>query len=158
MKKKILSILTVLAVGILVLSGFGVSAVTSSKAIMDNHPPDAPKITGPTNIPPGTYEFTFNATDPDGDNVSYCIDWDDGTYEEWTDFYPSGEEITRSHAYDFTGDFIIRAIAGDIHGLVGPEGWFWVRIWLSRQMINPIFFQFLERFPILNRFLTLLIK
>jgi hypothetical protein len=28
-----------------------------------------------------------------GDNVSYLINWNDGT-QEWTDYYESGEEIT----------------------------------------------------------------
>ena len=139
-----------------------------------NHPPSAPSITGPgsapsgsikvivknpANFPPGTpIEFRFEAIDPDGDNVSYLIAWDDG-YEEWTDFYPSGEEITRSHTYNLYGTFEITARARDIHGLVGPEGTLPVTMSKStQQSTNPLFLRFLERFPLLERFLFLLIK
>ena len=115
-------ILPLIIVGILVLSGFGVAAVTSSKATMDNHPPDAPFIDGEKGVIIGVeFDYYFNATDPDGDNVSYYIDWGDTNAEE-TAFHASGEEVAVSHTYDFTGDIVISARAKDIHGLVGPEG------------------------------------
>ena len=130
--KKIMSILTILVVGILVLSGFGVAAITSNKATtvtnnlatMDNHPPDAPKVTGPYFTKVGIpYECTIRAIDPDGDNVSYQIDWADGDISEWTVWYPSGEEITQSHYYSEQGHFSIKARAKDIHGAIGDWGY-----------------------------------
>lgn len=151
--KKIMSILTVLVVGILVLSGLGVAAVSYNKATtvtnnlttMDNQPPGKPWINGPIFEKPGTYEWTFKAIDPDGDNVSYCIDWDDGNIE-WTGLYPSGEEVTRSHTYKVIGEYVIRAKAKDIHGAEGPWGELMVSFPRGRQNINPIFFRFLGRF------------
>ena len=79
-----------------------------------NHPPKAPKITGPgsvpsesikvivenpVNSPPGeTIEFKFEAIDPDGDDIRYHIDWGDGIYEI-TEFYPSDVEVKVNHTY-----------------------------------------------------------
>ncbi|KAA0001587.1 MAG: hypothetical protein FE048_05275, partial [Thermoplasmata archaeon] len=44
-----------------------------------NNPPDAPSIIGPTEGKIRTeYEYTFVATDPDGDDVYYWIQWGEG--------------------------------------------------------------------------------
>ena len=126
-------ILPLFVVGILVLSGLGVVALPREYATMDNQPPGKPWINGPTFERPGTYEYTFKAIDPDGDNVSYCIRWDDGTDEEWTGLYPSGEEVTRSHTYKEMGAYVIRAKAKDIHDAEGPWGELMVRFTRSTQ-------------------------
>ena len=34
------------------------------------------------------------ATDPDGDNVLYYIDWGDGTNSGWLGPYPSGQQAS----------------------------------------------------------------
>ena len=159
MKKKILSILTVLAVGILVLSGFGVAAVTSSKATMDNHPPDAPFIDGEKGVIIGVeFDYYFNATDPDGDNVSYYIDWGDTNAEE-TAFHASGEEVAVSHTYSRMGAYTITAKAKDIHGAMGPEGTNPVEVPRSKRMTNPLILRLLERFiecfPLLEKLLNI---
>ena len=69
-----------------------------------NNPPEAPLIDGP---PSGKvdveYEYTFNATDPEGDPVMYFIDWGDND-TEWTEFSDSGEEITLKHSWIEEGD------------------------------------------------------
>ncbi len=131
----------VLAVGIIVLFiGVGIhpvfANVVNKSLVDDNHPPYAPAIDGPKLGRPGTHEWTFCATDPDGDNVSYQIDWDDGTYENWTDFYPSGEVITRRHTYNIYGDFELDAYAKDIHGLIGPKGTYPVIMTKSKHTVN----------------------
>jgi hypothetical protein len=101
-----------------------------------NRPPGKPSIEGPrtkntpsikadvatfSNYPPGTYNFTFTATDPDGDEIRFHIDWGDGTTET-TKFVHSGDGIIISHTIKYPGDFIIKAIAEDLCGLFGPEG------------------------------------
>ncbi|MGF3554319.1 MAG: M14 family zinc carboxypeptidase, partial [Thermoplasmatota archaeon] len=44
-----------------------------------NENPNKPVINGPTVGNPGIeYEYTFNATDPDGDTLEYYINWGDG--------------------------------------------------------------------------------
>jgi hypothetical protein len=91
-------------------------------ASIAGEPPSAPVITGETNGAAGTsYDYDFTATDPDGDDVQYYIDWgDDNT--EWTSFAASGTPVTASHTWDEQGDYIITAKAKDINGLIGPEG------------------------------------
>jgi hypothetical protein len=148
-------------------SCFIVSSVTpivfgdNVKILKDNHPPDAPKVTGPyfNQIPAGIpYECTIKGIDPDGDNVSYKIDWDDGDISDWTDWYPSGEKITRSHTYSYVGMFRIRARAKDTHGAIGDWGYITFGISKGKQMNNLIFLQFIERFPNLFPILRLLLQ
>jgi outer membrane protein assembly factor BamB len=122
---------------------------------VDNYPPSAPTIDGPTGVPPGTYEYTFKATDPDGDNVSYTIDWGDATSDE-TMFYKSGEEVTVSHTYSSRGGYIITAYAKDIHGLIGPSGTNPVEISRDKSTNNNVlFWRIIERFPLLSRLLNI---
>lgn len=107
-----------------------------------NHPPDAPSIIGPGNVnsisgkikvqniknfPPGTHGFRIKATDPDGDNIRYHIDWGDGDHEI-TGFYPSGEEITLNHSYNYQGCFTVCAMAEDTCGFIGPIGTMYIPI------------------------------
>ncbi len=121
----------VLFMGVVIHPAF--ANIVNKSLVDDNHPPNKPKIDGPKLGRPGTHEWTFCATDPDGDNVSYQIDWDDGTYENWTDFYPSGEVITRRHTYNIYGDFELCAYAKDIHNDIGPKGTYPVIMTQSKQ-------------------------
>ncbi len=124
--------------------------------VTDNHPPDAPKITGPKTVRPGTHEWTFKAIDPDGDTVSYYIDWDDGDFEDWFGPFESGEEATRKHTVIYFGTVTIRARAKDIHGAIGDWGHFELEIPKSEQIISPLFYRLLERFPLLYRLVHIL--
>ena len=91
-------------------------------SVLPNDPPGAPVITGTTNGAAGTsYDYDFTATDPDGHDVQYYIDWGDGD-TEWTSFAASGTPVTVSHTWDEQGDYTITAKAKDIYGLIGPEG------------------------------------
>jgi hypothetical protein len=87
-----------------------------------NTPPDAPGTpAGPSTGEQGeTLSYEISATDPDGDQVSFVIDWGDGTQDE-TDDYPSGTTLSLSHAWQNTGLFEIRAYAVDEHG--APSSW-----------------------------------
>jgi len=147
---KIMVILTVLLGGILVIGGFGAAALTKD---YENHPPEAPKITGPWHIRPGTHEWTFKAIDPNGDDVSYEIDWGDNMVEKWIGPYVSGDEITRNHTYYYLGTVHIQARAKDTHGAIGDWGYMQVEISKSKQMTNLLTIRFLERF--IDRFLMI---
>jgi len=82
-----------------------------------NDPPGAPVITGTTNGAAGTpYDYDFTATDPDGDQVQYYIDWGDGN-TEWTSFAASGTPVTVSHTWVEQETYTITAKAKDINGL-----------------------------------------
>jgi len=131
---------------------------TFEVTIIDNHPPDAPKITGQERVKPGTYEWTFKAIDPDSDNVSYEIGWGDDIVEKWIGPYASGEEMTRNHTYNDCDTVEIRARAKDIHGAIGDWGTLLVEIPKSKQIINLPFLQWLDRFPILNLLIMRLVE
>ena len=110
-------ILPILIVGVLVLSGFGVAALTQD---FENQPPSAPAIDGPREVRPNkSYEWSFKAIDPDGDDLYYEIDWRDGEFEEWIGPYESDEEIKVNHTYHVLDYVIIKARAKDIYGTVG---------------------------------------
>ena len=79
-----------------------------------NLPPDAPEIDGETTGAAGEeYEYTFVATDPEEDDISYFVDWGDDTTTGWTDFVASGEEVALTHTWDEQGTYTIRAKAKD---------------------------------------------
>ena len=146
--KRILSVLTI---WILVFSGVGIAADISMYAKFDNNPPNKPKITGPRLIStPGPHEWTFKATDPDGDNLFLFIEWGEGTFEDWFGPFETGEEITRNHTYTKYGHVRIRVRAKDIHGAIGDWGSFQFYS-ISKHIKHSIFFRIIEQF--IERFL-----
>jgi outer membrane protein assembly factor BamB len=85
-----------------------------------NDPPTKPVINGPSNGTDGMpYEFSFNSTDPDDDQISYVIRWGDGQ-EQQTDTAPSGEEMLINHTYQDTGNYSITAKAIDEYDYESP--------------------------------------
>ncbi|KYK22139.1 hypothetical protein AYK24_08480 [Thermoplasmatales archaeon SG8-52-4] len=105
-----------------ILIGIAENTTQDFVLIPGNNPPEAPDIKGPITSKPGIlYDYIFKATDPDGDDVRYFIDWDDGN-TEWTEYCPSGEEIIVSHLWEEGKYHQIRARANDTHGALGPWG------------------------------------
>ena len=78
MDKKPLILVSICAVVLLVLSSLSNVVGYQTAFASDNHPPDKPMIDGPRMVGVGPHDWTFKAIDPDGDNVSYEIDWGDG--------------------------------------------------------------------------------
>ncbi len=121
----------------------------------ENQPPGAPTIKGEISGKTGTeYEYTFNATDPDGDDVKYYIEWGDNTPYE-TDFNASGTEVMVKHKWNKKGNYTITAKAEDINGAKGPEGTLTLTIPRVRVVYHSFFLWFLDRFPLLERLLSL---
>ena len=137
----------------------GSVAVNSTFAwIQDsNSPPGMPVIDGPVN---GnieiSYDYTFSAVDPEGTLVWYYVDWGDDLNTGWFGPYGSGEQITRSHTWNFRGIYTIRCKARDPYGDEGPWGELVVRMPRVR-IVNSWLLWFLEQFPILSRLLSSLI-
>ncbi|GAG87435.1 unnamed protein product, partial [marine sediment metagenome] len=118
-----------------------------------NQPPNKPIITGQISGKPGTeYEYTFNAVDPDGDNVKYHIDWGDST-SNTTAFSSSGIDVKVKHTWSTGGTYSIKATAEDSNGLVGPEGTLSISMPRNKPYINTPFLKFLEQYPILYQLL-----
>ena len=121
-----------------------------------NDPPDAPTITGPTSGKPNTeYDFTFNATDPNDDAVMYVIDWGDNN-TEWTEYSDSGEEVMLKHNWSEKGDYTVKAKAIDIYDAESNWSVFEVEIPRTKTTFVSLLHWFLERFPLLERLLSLI--
>lgn len=99
-------------------NGESASAVTPRPftIIGQNTPPQTPTVTGPTNGKPNeSYEYTITAIDPDGDTLSYLIDWGDGLTSGWVGPYSSGSQVKLSHSWGTLGTYQIRGKAKDIN-------------------------------------------
>ena len=128
--------------------------------ISDNSPPSAPIIDGPTTGRVGIeYDWSFMSTDPDGDEITYYVDWGDecggGKYHGP---YPSGQVITLSYTYQQKNTYIISADAIDSEGAVSPRSSLEVTMPRNKEM-NLLFLRFLQQhpnmFPILRYILGL---
>jgi len=127
--------------------------------IIGNHPPNKPYIDGPKSGKTGkSYEYTFNTTDPDGDDIAeYFINWGDGKEEIITGPFLSGEEVTTNHTWQAKGTYTIRARAKDIFDAESSWSEFEVIIPRNKMISNSLFLQFLERFPLVREVLIRLI-
>ena len=82
-----------------------------------NDPPEIPQINGPATGEKGAeLQYFFVSTDPDEDDIFYCINWDDGTGEVWIGPFVSGEEVSVNHSWNEKGRYIIKVKAKDIVG------------------------------------------
>jgi len=138
------------------LSGFSSPlAVTITSG--ENQPPSIPIITGPTSgMIKTSYNYTLNSTDPDGDDITYLIDWGDGD----TDIASgeSNEEVTLKHTWSSQGNYIIKAKAKDVHG--AESDWATLEVSMPKnKAINMSFLRFLENhphlFPLLRQLMRL---
>jgi len=132
------------------------NALTGAAYIFEqsNQPPNTPTITGPLSGTVGTsYTYTFTSTDPDGDQVSYYVEWGDTTNTGWFGPFASGTPQTKSHTWSTQGTYIIQAKAKDTNG--AESGWGSLTITMPRNKAiqNIMFLQFIEEFPLLQRLL-----
>ena len=106
-------------------------------------------ITGPTNGKPRIYydyDFT-NCVDPDGDNMTYRVEWGDGDVDEG--FIESGGNFSLSHSWSEKGDYTIKAQLIDIYG--AESNWSTLEVTMPKNKALDINFYLLgwllERFP-----------
>jgi uncharacterized repeat protein (TIGR02543 family) len=105
-----------------------------------NRPPNPPTITGPVSGNTGTqYSFTFQASDPDGDQIQYGIDWDNNnSIDTWTpsgtNWVNSNTERSASKTWSGIGIKNFKAIAKDRNG--STSGWGLYTIVLSESPVN----------------------
>lgn len=117
-----------------------------------NDPPSAPSIDGETEGNYGEpYDYAFLATDTDGDDVWYYIEWGDGEFTDWIGPFASGEEVVLSHTWDEQDTYTIKAKAKDVYDAESEWGTLEIEMPIS---YNLPFFQFfkrvIEHFPILE--------
>ena len=115
-------------------------------SIVENQPPDIPKISGTSQGKPGTsYDYTLNSVDPDNDDIRYITDWGDGK-KDTSPFYISGLDIIASHTWSVKGTFIIKVKVEDIYGRVSPEATLSVNM-PRNKAINQPFLNLLANHP-----------
>ena len=107
------------AAGIVTLA----SADSSNKpylTVQYNQPPDVPVLSGSaTGYFQNYYTLRMSATDPDGDDVRFKINWGDGTEEFYPApllYVPSGEERSVNHKYGGSGSYTINVKTYDDSG------------------------------------------
>jgi hypothetical protein len=84
--------------------------------IVQNQPPSTPILTGPSQGKRGiSYNYKIESLDPENENISYYIDWADGTNTGWIGPFLSGQEQTLSHTWNKKGTYMIKAKARDNH-------------------------------------------
>ena len=100
--------------------GFVDETVAADQPI--NYAPEKPSIDGPTrgNINSAhTYELC--ATDPDGDDIYYCVNWGDGTGETCLGPFPSDTCIPATHTWTTRGNYQINVKAKDVYDYESEE-------------------------------------
>lgn len=116
--------------------------------ISDNNPPNKPdKPTGSISGKPGKlYSYQTSTIEPDGDQVFYMWDWDDGTPLNWTGPYTSGETIIESHIWANKGVYNVKVKAKDIYGIESTWSDSLSVTMPKTKAMNQLFIQFLQRF------------
>jgi hypothetical protein len=111
-----------------------------------NEPPNKPTITGKT---PGRvglfYEYTFSSIDPEGNDICYIVDWDDGTDSGWVGPYTSGEEVSLKHSWNKKGTYAIQVKAKDVFDEESEIAELPVTMPLNKLSLRVLFFGFLEK-------------
>ena len=90
--------------------------VTVTSENVENEAPETPTITGTTNGEAGVeYDYTFFATDPDGDDiyiyVEFCADCEEN---QWHGPFSSGYQLTLSHAWESKGNYQVKSKVKDV--------------------------------------------
>lgn len=121
--------------------------------VNENTPPSIPMITGPSQGTAGTsYEYAIVSTDPDGDDISYFIDWGDGTTTGWTRLRASDDPLLASHAWDEKNTFTIQAKARDSHD--AESDWGYLEVTMPRTIRYPILMRLINQHPFLQQILS----
>ena len=123
-------------------------ACVGTPALPSNHPPNTPNLTGTDSGKARTpYNFTIAAVDPDGDNVSYFINWGDGTNTGWFGPVSSGEEVIKTHTWQKRGSYTINGKAKDSQGAESPFATLKVTMPLSFDHTTTFWEWFFQLFP-----------
>ena len=121
------------------------------KPILDNNPPESPsKVEGPDESEINKeLSYQTQTTDPDGDQVYYMFDWDDGTHSEWLGPYESGETCTATHTYTKEGEYRVKAKAKDTYDVQSS----WKRSEENMRLELMFLRNILNNFPFLQKIL-----
>ncbi|MCK5636249.1 MAG: PKD domain-containing protein [Thermoplasmatales archaeon] len=132
-----------------------IEVIITNNEEMPNTAPDDPEVSGPSTGSPGiAYDYSFVTTDPDGDDVFYCVDWGDDTGEVCIGPFASGEAVIVSHTWSTKGTYTVKVKAKDAEDHESDWTELTVRMPRSRAFLNPLITRLLEKFPLLQRLLN----
>ncbi len=129
----------------------------------NNQPPNTPSINGPKQGRTGQqYDYTIQAIDPEENNISYYIDWGDGTNSGWTRLYRSGDDLIINHTWNTKETYIIKVKAKDSDGAESSWGTLQITIptdsnIMSTWLLN-LLNRLLERYPYMHALLQRLLQ
>jgi hypothetical protein len=122
-----------------------------------NNPPNRPIGSGPNSGKIGVlYSYYFELRDIDGDSMFLYVDWGDGDHDGWIGPYDSGTIVEVNHTWKKRGTFVIRYKSKDKLNIESKTGTLSVTIPRNKATNNIFFYQYLEKFPILQQLLYLL--
>jgi hypothetical protein len=128
-----------------------------------SNPPAKPATpSGTTNGDVGTsYTYSSSTTDPDGDQVYYMFDWNDGTTSGWLGPYNSGASVVGTKTWNTKGTYQVKVVAKDTHGVLSewsdplpvmmPLGFVFHHPFL--QLLEKLLEQYPNAFPFLRSLL-----
>ncbi|MBS3802571.1 MAG: PKD domain-containing protein [Candidatus Thermoplasmatota archaeon] len=112
--------------------------------VIGNMPPSEPMIDGSIQGESGiSYEYEIVSTDAQGSEISYFIDWGDGTTEGWTRTLPSGESLFVSHTWQEKDTYVIKAKAKDEYE--GESDWSTLEVKMPKIHVHPWLMQMFEQ-------------
>jgi len=118
------------------------------------HHPGKPTISGSSSGKIGKeYTYVVSAVDPDGSDLSYYIDWGDGSFSGWTGTISSGESLNVSHTWNEKGIYIIKAKAKNTEGIESE----WsdpLEVSMPKSKPLPLFLE--AHYPFIFRFFSLI--
>jgi len=125
-----------------------------------NQPPNTPTIDGP---PSGNkeveYWYSFNATDPNGNEIWYSIDWGDDYIEEWIGPREPGMKISMNHTWYSQETFQIKVKVKDVFDEESDYATLSVSIPKNKATIKtPLFIELIENYPLLYKILQIFLK
>jgi PKD repeat protein len=121
------------------------SITTKTIIVINNDPPDEPIITGPTLGRAGVnYSYSIKATDSDGNQIYYEIEWADHTSKESLGPYISGYQVQVTHNWKNAGQYTIQVRARDTHNAQSDTTKLTVRIY-DIYILNPFFMRFFNQ-------------
>lgn len=110
-----------------------------------NRPPNAPKIDGPiTGNIDNYYEYIFKTSDPDNDDIYYCVVWGESDSEICMGPFKSGVEAKATFSWHKSGSYSVMVKARDINGAESD--------WASLEVKMPFSYSylFLNKYNFLN--------
>jgi outer membrane protein assembly factor BamB len=126
----------------------------------DNNPPKTPKeILGPSTVKLGVkYTYTTSTFDPDGDQLYYKWAWSEKGICEWTGPFNSNETVEINITFYYNMEQTIEVIVKDSNHARSDWAELEVRVPRDKTLAISFLSHLFERYPLLERFLTLFLN